>query len=128
MPEIPIPELDHNNLVEGYEKELEKARVLVGDYKKDLDMLMKRFGVSNEIELIIAQPLELTNYFQKKKREDEIRELLNLMSNKLIEKHRKIFAAFATKELASACYFISHKEIIARAYPWVIAYEILETI
>lgn len=128
MPEIPIPELDQKNLVEGYEQELAKARMLVGDYKKDLDMLMKRFGVSNEIELIIAQPLELTNYFQKKKREDEIRELLNLMSNKLIEKHRKIFAAFATKELASACYFVSHKEIIARAYPWVIAYEVLETI
>ena len=94
-------------------------------YKKDLKILMNRFGVAHEVELVIAQPLELSNYFQKKKREDEIRELLNYMSNKLIEKHRAKFEVHASKELASACYYVSHKELEVRAYPWVIAYEYL---
>ena len=120
IPEISIPEPSTENLVPGFEKLLFEARNLVTDYKKDLEMLMKRFGVACEVELIIAQPLELTNYFQKKKREDEIRELLNLNSNKLIEKHRKAFEEVASKELASACYWISHNEFDVRAYPWVI--------
>ena len=125
LPETVIPELLQCNLVEGYENFKEKATELVTEYKKDLKILMNRFGVAHEVELVIAQPLELSNYFQKKKREDEIRELLNYMSNKLIEKHRAKFEVHASKELASACYYVSHKELEVRAYPWVIAYEYL---
>lgn len=125
IPEAIIPDLQPCNLVPNYENFKEKATELIKDYKKDLGVLMNRFGISHEVELIIAQPLELTNYFQKKKREDEVRELLNYTSNKLVEKHRKKFAEFASKELASACYYVSHKDFEVRAYPWVVAYEYL---
>ena len=126
LPEVEIPDIQESNLVEGYENYKAKATELITDYKKDLTILMNRFGVNHEVELIIAQPLELTNYFQKKKREDEIRELLNYMSNKLIEKHRKKFEECASKQLASACYYVSHRDVGVRAYPWIIAYEYLE--
>ena len=125
IPEFEIPELQANNLVQDYEEDLVLARKLVFGYKKDLEILMKRFGVSCEVELIIAQPLELTNYFQKKKREDELRELLNMNSNRLVEKHRALFMKHASTQLASACYFVSHKEAAVRAYPWVVTYEYL---
>ena len=126
LPDIEIPDINPGLLVAGYENHLEKARELIGFYKKDLEVLMNRFGVTNEIEFIIAQPLELSNYFQKKKREDEMRELLNYMSNKLIEKHRSKFETFASKELARACYFISHRELKVRAYPWVISKDYID--
>lgn len=127
LPETLIPDIQDSSLEPGYEKHLEKARELVGDYKKELQMLMNRFGVSCEIEFIIAQPLELSNYFQKKKREDEMRELLNYMSNKLIEKHRKKYEEVASKPLSSACYLVSHRELAVRAYPWVIIRDYLDT-
>jgi RNA-dependent RNA polymerase len=125
IPEFTFPDALKENLVENYEQYLPIARKLVFSYKKDLEILMKRFGVACEVELVIAQPLELTSYFQKKKREDELRDLLNMNSNKLIEKHRLAFQKVASKELASACYFVSHKEVAVRAYPWIIAYEYL---
>lgn len=125
IPELEIPELQVVNLAPGFEERLVLARKLVFAYKKDLEILMKRFGVSCEVELIIAQPLELSNYFQKKKREDELRELLNMNSNRLVEKHRALFGKHASRELASACYFVAHKEADVRAYPWVVTYEYL---
>ncbi|CAG9327586.1 unnamed protein product [Blepharisma stoltei] len=121
LPKESIPGINQKLIVEGYKREKGNAKEIFARYKRDLQILLDQYGIRTEIEMLIAQPVTMSKYHKKRKRQEEMREILTYLSNKIVEKYREIFEQKASMELASAIYKIAHKNNPPyRLFPWVV--------
>lgn len=121
LPEENCPCFQVNNLCEGYEESLNEAQEIYKNYQDELKIYLNQYGIDTELEFLIGQPIKMSKFYKKRKRQDEMIEILTYVSNRLIEKFRNIFYQTPSYKLANAIYFVVHtSETPYTMFPWVI--------
>lgn len=121
-----MPEINLDRIFPGYEDKLDLAREIFDEYKRDIQIMKKRYSIATEIEFLIGQPQKISEFIKQGLGSRELYIQLIKSSNEIVDKFKTRFSQNPSLELAFACYKQDVEEY--PAFPWIVAGDYLISI
>ena len=125
------PEVDYTLLRKGRQAYVKDAKLLYDQYCNDLNILMQKFGLKEEADMVLGQPLLWHPFFRSNK--GKASKALQMSWRNLQEKYLTLFQlGVQTKEeslkKASAWYQVSYKRKQRRflSFAWIVCHHLCE--